>query len=156
MSDALPATLLPTGLTQPEAEFVWNVEVLGLPVRKAASLAGLPPGSMAAPHLQQARELLKREVRGSMAITKEDVLFGIREAIDRARILADPETEIKGWTQVSKMMGFDAPAKVDVNITSSIEVLKGHVRGMSDADLAKALGADHIIDADFYEVGSEK
>jgi hypothetical protein len=154
MNDLSPVER-PSGLTQEEAEFVWNVEVLGLPVRKAASMAGLPPGNVSKPHLMQARELLKREMRASMQLTKEDVVYGVREAIDRARLLADPETEIKGWAQISKMLGYDAPQKVEHNITASIEVLKGHVRSMSDAALAQLVNASDVIDADFYEVGGD-
>lgn len=155
MTDQLPTQAL-AGLTQEEAEFAYNCEVLGLPVRKAAQLAGLAPGSLCKPHVQQARELLKREVRGQMAITKEDVLFGVRDAIDRARILADPETEIKGWAQISKMLGYDAPQKVDVNVTASIEVLKQHVKSLPEAQLAKLIGAEDIIDADFYDVSASQ
>ena len=34
--------VLPTGLTSEEVNFVYNVEVLGLPARKAATMAGMP------------------------------------------------------------------------------------------------------------------
>src|SRR5690606_38125020 len=92
VSDRLPTAVelagIPSmnGLTAEEAQFVYNCEVLGLPVRKAASMAGMPPTMVAKPHLQQARELLKRELRGAVNITKDDVVFGMREAIARARI----------------------------------------------------------------------
>ena len=140
------------GLTAEEAQFVYNCEVLGLPVKAAAVQAGMPPTMISRPHIQQARELLKREIRGNLAITKEDVVFGITEAIHRARILAEPMTEIVGWEKVAKLLGYNEPQKIDVNITSSIDALKGHVRGMSDADLARVVGASDVIDADFYEV----
>ena len=65
-----------SALTAEEAQFVYGAEVLGLPVKAAARMAGLPLGMVSKPHLQQARELLKREVRGAMNITKEDVVFG--------------------------------------------------------------------------------
>lgn len=147
-------TKLPTGLTGPEAEYVYNMEVLGLPNRKAASLAGLDLGQTYKPHLLQARELMKRELRGHMQITKEDVVFGIREAVGRAQILSEPMTEIVGWEKIGKLLGYDAPQKVDINITASIEVLQQHVKGMSDAELVKLLGAGGVIDGEFYEVGN--
>jgi hypothetical protein len=149
MNDLSPAV---AHLTQEEAEFVYNVEVIGLPARKAAEMAGMSPAKIAAPHLVQARETLKKEMRGHLRITKEDVVDGYLGAIDRARLLAEPITEIAGWKEVAKILGHDAPAKVDVNITASIEVLRGHVRNMDDAALAKLLGAGDIIDGDFYEV----
>lgn len=143
-----------SGLNAEEAQFVFNCEVLGLPVRKAASMAGLPVTMVSKPHLQQARELLKREIRGVVNITKEDVVFGMREAIDRARILAEPATEIIGWKEIAKLLGYDSPQKIDVNITASIEVMKSYVRTMDDTALAELLGARGVIDGDFYRLGS--
>lgn len=151
MSEQLPIAL-PAGLTQEEAEFVYNLEVLGLPVKKAASLAGVSYGLVTKAHITQARELLKRELRGALAISKDDVVFGIREAVDRARLMGEPMTEIVGWEKIAKLLGYDAPQKVDINITASIDVLKAHARSMSDGELAKLAGAGGIIDADFYEV----
>lgn len=151
MPEALPLA----GLTQAEAEFVWNIEILGLPARKASQLAGMPYASMCKPHIVQARELAKRELRGSMQITKEDIVWHMTEAINRARLLGEPMTEIVGWEKVAKLLGFDAPQKIDVNITASIEALRANVRTMSDADLARVAQADGIIDADFYEAGAQ-
>lgn len=145
---------LPSNLTQDEVEFIYNVEVLGLPARKAATMAGMSVGKIIAPHIQQARETVKRELRGVLAITKEDVVHGIREAVDRAKVLNEPGTEIMGWQAIAKLLGYDAPTKVDVNITASIDVMQTQVRSMDDAALAKLVGAQNIIDADFYDLGN--
>lgn len=150
------AGLLPTGLTNEEAEFVYSVEILGLPVRKAASMAGVPIALACKPHIIQAREIARRELRGSMQLTKEDVSYGIQDAIGRAKILGEPMTEIVGWEKLAKLHGFDAPTRVDINLTASVEVLQANVRSMSDSELVKALGANGIIDGEFYEVGKDK
>lgn len=149
-------TLLPSGLTQAEAEFVWNLEGLGLPARRAASLAGVPYGLLCKPQIVQAREALKTAMRASMGITRDDVLHGIKDAIGRAQIMGEPATEIMGWEKIAKIAGLDAPQKIDVNITASVAVLKGHVRALSDAELARLVGsgAKNVIDADFYPVDS--
>lgn len=154
MSDDVSLSQIPSlsALSAEEAQFVYGAEVLGLPVKAAARMAGLPLGMVSKPHLQQARELLKREVRGAMNITKEDVVFGYRDAIDRARIINEPATEIAGWREISKLLGYDTPQKIDINITQSIEVLKEHARGLDDAELARIVGARDIIDTDFYEL----
>jgi hypothetical protein len=160
MSDEKPALalagLVPAGLTNEESEFVYNVEVLGLPVRKAASMAGLPIGSSTKPHIAQAREVMRREIRGSLQVTKEDVTYGIQEAIGRAKILGEPMVEIVGWEKLAKLHGLDAPTKIDINLNASIEVLEGNIRSMSNADLVKALGADSVIDGEFYEIGKDR
>lgn len=140
-----------TGLTNEEAEFVYSVEVLGLPVRKAAQLANMSLGSIGKPHIAQAREVTKRQIRGSMQITREDITFRMLEAIDRARILGEPMTEIVGLDKVAKLNGLDAPQRVDINLRASIEVVQANVRSLSDTELVELLGAGDVIDAEFYE-----
>jgi hypothetical protein len=142
-----------SGLASEEANFVYNVEVLGLPVKKAASMAGMPLGRLNAPHIIQAREITKRELRGALAITKEDVVFGMTDAIGRARLLAEPLTEIVGWEKVAKILGLAEPQKIDINISASLEVQQKQVKGMTDQELVQMLGAEGIIDAEFYDVG---
>lgn len=142
-----------TELSAEEAQFVYLSTVLQLPLRKAAEMAGLPPNMVSKPHLQQAREMLKREMRGSLP-TKEDVAHGMLEAIDRARVLSEPATEIIGWEKVAKLLGYDAPQKIDINITASLQALRQHIGQFDDAQLAEIVGANGVIDGDFYRVES--
>lgn len=151
-ADADFSKLMPVGLTEDEVNFVYNVEILGLPARKAASMAGMPPGKIAAPHIIQSRELAKRALRGVLQITREDVVHGYMEAVGMAKQLADPLTMIVGWEKTAKLLGLEAPQRVDINVTASVEVAQTRVKTMSDAELAQALGADRVIDAEFYEV----
>lgn len=159
MADQQPNAMALAGLpavatlTQEESEFVYNVEYLGLPVKKALSLSGMPPTMISKPHIIQAREMVKRELRGALMITKEDIVHGMHEAVGRARLLGEPMTELVGWEKIAKILGHDAPQRIDINVVQSIEVLKGQVKHMSDADLARLVGDTGIIDADFYEVG---
>lgn len=143
--------VLPSGMTPEEVNFLYNVEILDLPARKAASMAGMPLSRICAPHIIQARELVKREVRGMMAVTKEDVVFGMQEAIHRAKMFGEPMTEIVGWEKIAKILGHDAPRKIDLNISASVEVLKDNVKSMTDEELVRQLGAGDIIDAEFYD-----
>ena len=82
-----------------------NTEVLNLPVRTAARMAGMSIAKIAAPHIIQAREVAKKALQGHMAITKEDIVHGYKEAIDMAKILAEPMTMIVGWEKVAKILG---------------------------------------------------
>lgn len=147
-----PLAVLPPGLTNEEAEFIFNVEVLDLPTKKAAQLAGLPYAATQGAHIKQARELVRADMRGNLNVTREDVTFGLKEAISRARMLSEPMTEIAGWDRLMKLHGLDAPQKLDINLTSSVEALRGVARNMSDADLARLVGTSDVIDAVFYEV----
>lgn len=152
MSDVTDLTAkLPPGLTDEEANFIYNVEVLGLPVVKAAAMAGMPRSRVVAPHIIQAREIVKRELRGAMQITREDVVAGYQDAIQMAKLVADPQAMIAGWKETAKILGLDAPARVDINLKASIEVQEQQIRTMSTTELLRRLGADDIVDAEFYE-----
>ena len=51
------------------------------------------------------QHLLAEEVE----ITRADVITGIRGAIDRAKLQAEPATEIAGWREIGKILGHYAP-----------------------------------------------
>jgi len=146
-------TTQPSTLTGPQANFVYNAEVLDMPVKAAAAEAGMPLHQVADPSVISARFALRKELQGRLDLTKEDVLFGIKEAIRDARILQDPMAQIKGFEAISKMLGFDAPKEVKVTIDGTIDVVKKNISKMPDSDLIKLLGADNIIDGDFHEIG---
>lgn len=63
MSDDVSLSQIPSlsALSAEEAQFVYGAEVLGLPVKAAARMAGLPLGMVSKPHLQQAREQQQRQ-----------------------------------------------------------------------------------------------
>lgn len=147
--------IIPQGLTAEEANFIYNTEVLNLPARTAARMAGMAPSKIVAPHIIQAREQAKKALQGHLAITKEDIVHGYKEAVDMARILAEPLTMITGWEKIAKILGHDQPQRVDININASIEVQKNVIKALSDEELVRQLGADHVIDAEFYVHGQE-
>ena len=163
MSETLPApprksseiaSVLPPGLTQEEADFVYNVEVLRMPARAAARMANAKPGIVCAPHIIQARQLVKDAMRGPMVVTRDDVTEGYREAIDMARVMAEPEVMLKGWQAMAKLHGLEEASKVDINLNASVEVASKLVRTMSTEDLVAQLGASDLIDAEFYPVAT--
>lgn len=145
-------------LADDEANFVYNVEVLELPTKKAAELAGMDAHKIYAAHVKQAREIVRSELNSRVNITKEDVIRGMAEAVNRARLLGEPMTEIIGWEKIAKIMGYEQPQKHEVNLTASINALQSTMRTLSDGELSKLVHADNVIDAEFYLVqanGSE-
>ena len=114
-------------------------------------MADMPIARMTAPHILQARELTKRELRGAMAITKDDVVHGMHEATMQAKMMGDALTTLIGWEKLAKILGYDQPVKIDINVSASLEVQQKLVKEMTDEELVKMLGADNIIDGEFYE-----
>jgi hypothetical protein len=141
-------------LADDEANFVYNVEILNLPTKKAADLAGMEAHKIYAPHVKQAREVVRAELNSRVNISKDDVVRGMRDAIGRAQILGEPMTEIVGWEKIAKLLGYEAPQKHDVNVTATIEALQGNLKSLPDSELSKLVNASDIIDVEFYVVGS--
>lgn len=140
------------GLTNEEASYVYNVEVLGLPVKKAALMAGMPINLVSKPIIQQARTQLRKQVRGDLLLTREDIVHGMMDAVGRAKLFGEPATEIIGLKEVARLMGFDQPQKIDVNVKATIEVMMQQARGMSLEELMVGVpGAGEVLDVEFYE-----
>lgn len=148
----VPTHVLPPGLTQAEAEFVYNTEILGMPVKPAARIAGITLAKAMEAHITQARDIVKNQVRGAAAVTREDVLHGLLDARHRAQLLDRPEVEVMVWDRIIKMEGYDAPKKIDVQVNSTVQVVKASMKTMSDEELLQLAGAQDVIDVDFYEV----
>lgn len=143
----------PSSLTGPQANFVYNTEVLDMPVKAAAAEAGMPMTHVSNPSVMSARLALRKELQGRLDVTKEDIIYGIKEAIKDAKLLQDPIAQIKGFEVLNKMFGFDAPKEVKITVDGTIDIVKKNISKMPDADLIKLLGADGIIDGDFHEIG---
>lgn len=146
----LPVSLIGNHLTSEESNFVYNLEILGMPARLAAVQAGVKVGLALAPHIIQARENVRRAVRDTTQITKEDVVAGLKDAIYDAKLYADPMAQIKGWSELANLLGFNKPEAIEININTTIDVVRKQVKNLSDEALIKQLGADTVIDGEFY------
>lgn len=142
-------------LSQAEAEFAHNIEVRGMSVEVAAEQANLPvTGKKAAQDdaIAAQRAQLRDMMRARTHITKEDVIEGFRTAIDQAVLITDPMAQIAGWREIGKMLGYDAPTEVHITLSTDSNALKKQIKSMSDDKLVELLGAEDVIDGDFYEV----
>lgn len=148
------ASAIVPALSEQEQQFVYNIEVLGLSVKRAAELAGIsdPYGASNRREIADARARLRAEVQKRAEITKEDVVHGIKDAIDQAKVLSDPTAQIIGWREIAKMLGYDAPREVKITISADIRGMRKQIAQLDDAALVQMLDATDVIDADFYEV----
>jgi hypothetical protein len=93
-------------------------------------------------HLTAARQ----ELEEITTIKRLDVLNIFLEAINMARIQADPANMIGGAREIAKMMGYNEPEKKVVEFTGDDNVLKSKIRQMSDEDLYElAYGKAKVI-----------
>lgn len=142
------------GLDEAEQALLYHVEVLRLPVKRAAEVAGVSNGYevMQRPHVVAARERLRVALRERVEITREDVIAGLKKAIDQAEILADPTAQIAGWREIAKLLGYDKTPNVNIHIQGSLEQIRQQYRQMPLDQLMAEAGMDGVIDADFVKV----
>jgi phage terminase small subunit len=141
-------------LTPQEEKFLHHLEVLGVPQTRAAELSGIsnPATVLQRPDVAIRRQQMRDAVRARVQITKDDVISGLKEAIDHAKLTDEPMAQIAGWREIAKMLGYDAPKQVNVTITGDVKQVRKQISTLTDAELLESLGAEDVIDADFYEI----
>ena len=96
------------------------------------------------------------EFARASAITKKKVIDGMIEAIEMAKIQADPLTMISGWREVGKICGFYAPSRAEITLSVNAMHMQNRLATMSDEELLRLTGEDaDALDAEFREVTNE-
>ena len=138
-------------LTDEQKEFVRFVAVDNLPPVTAARMTGTNQYKVKAhrwkkkPAVMQAIAIARAEFAEANKMTKQKVMEGFAEAIDMARMRADPLAMISGWREVGKMCGFYEPTKTEIQISVNGQVQIDHLNALGDAELLKL--ADESIES---------
>ena len=143
-------------LTEAEQMFLYQLEVVGLPAVRAAEIAGVsaPYALLKKPHIVAGREQYRAAVRGRTDFTRDDIIAGMKVAIDQANVLGDPMAQIAGWREIAKIKGFDKTPNININLSGTEEQVMKQVRALSTSELVKMSGGD-VLDGDFYRVGND-
>ena len=143
-------------LSEQRVKFV-EARASGLTAKDSMAVAGMKPHDGTANALEKhpaVKELLKAEQRKNaymLGLTREQVLQGMMDAIDQAKLLSDPLTQIAGWREVAKICGFYAPEVKKVELSGSGKQVIDRLRSLSDEELLQIAEGD-VIDAEFEEV----
>lgn len=144
-------------LDEAEQQLLYNVEVLGLSIRRAGAMAGVadPNKVLQRTDVAAAREKLRSALKERVNITREDVVAGLKGAVDQAVIYGDTMAQIAGWREIAKILGYDKTPNVNVHIQGTLDQVQRQMRGMTVDELLKASGQTDLVDADFYRVDSD-
>lgn len=133
----------PSVLTEQQEEYVEGV-LDGKAKSQAALDAGYSHGSQS--HRLDRNELVqsalaerREELSSATQITRAGVLNGILDAIEMARVMADPTAMLAGYRDISKMMGYNAPEVKKVEISDASNTLARKIKSMSDEDLLNVI-----------------
>lgn len=112
--------------------------------------------------LIEEREEVKRAIAEGFAenrrrfeVTREDVIGGIKEGIEVAKLTDDAGNMIKGWSEIAKICGLVAPERKEVVINTELPLLPQQLQTLPDALLLRMIGKTReleVIDGDFDTV----
>ena len=114
-------------------------------IQSASLRAGYSDGGTVAyrlvkmPNVLALKAKFEAQWEASGGITRQKVMDGMLEAIDMARMEADPTAMIAGWREIGKICGYYAPVehKVKVDVTGNVIVNK--LNSLSDAELLQII-----------------
>ena len=91
--------------------------------------------------LEYARKLRAKNEQ-MMDMSRKRVMDGFIEAIEQAKLMSEPMSQISGWREIAKMCGYYAPEvkKIDINISS--QRVLSQLETLSDADLLELIEKD--------------
>lgn len=92
----------------------------------------------------------KAKYEEAAQMTRQRVMDGLLEAVEMAKLMAEPATMVSGWREIGKMCGYFEPKKVDINVNVAGNVIHQRLNQLSDAELLKIIqeqGAEPLLDA---------
>ena len=138
-----------SALTQTNLDFI-DGKLSGLTDAAAAAAAGASSGGAMANSQRVKDEIARARAQISEITTLQrlDVISGIMEAIDYARMIADPGAMIKGWTEIAKILGYYAPEIKKIEVTHSQGKIRSKYEAMSDEELL-AIAEGRVVEGEF-------
>lgn len=133
-------------VTEKQQTFV-NAKMLGMNDNQAAVAAGsrdayaLTNSSTIKEQLAAAR----RWLTDTTQIKRLDVVEGLLDGIEMARMMGDPGNVIKGWVEVGKLLGHYAPEVKRIELTATQGRLRAKFEALSDEELL-AIQEGRVID----------
>lgn len=136
----MPATAT---LTAKQAKFVSEYLVDGNGTRAAVAAGYGRAGArttasrtLANAGVQRALQARQRADATRLSLSREAALQGLLGAIATAREKGDAAAMISGWVAISRLMGFNAPERRQVEVTTATAKAElGRLEALSDAEL---------------------
>ena len=105
------------------------------------------------PHIKQAIALAQAEYAVASRVTKSEVIEGLKDAAERAKILDDTSSLVAAWREIGKMCGFYEPVKHEVSISVNGKVTLEKMAAMKDEELLALLDDDpNVLEGEFKQL----
>lgn len=152
----IPKMIAPElGLTEKQRSFALHIAD-GKSLQLAAKLAGYSvdkngkTGGAAVyrtldkPEVQALIQIRRAQAEKMMDVSRKKVLDGFLEAIEQAKTMAEPMTQIVGWREIGKMCGYYAPETKNINVNVSAQRVLSQFETLSDADLLEVIESSAV------------
>ena len=105
-------------------------------------------------HLLIGRHMRREEYAAASRVSKKRVVDGMLEAIEAAKLKADPAVMVAGWKEIGRLCGHYEPTKTQIEVSVNGQVMLQKMTAMSDEELLR-LASEDAVDADVIEAGDE-
>lgn len=119
----------------------------GESITSASARAGYGDGATFAyrmvrmPNVLALYEKEKAAYEASVGMTRKRVMEGLLEAVELAKLMAEPAAMVSGWREIGKMCGYYEPVKKTIDVTLNGNVVLDRLEKLSDAELLKLIQA---------------
>jgi phage terminase small subunit len=111
---------------------------------------------MKMPKIRESLQYLQRKHEKAAGVSRKQVMDGMLEAIEMAKIQGDPSVMVNGWREIGRMCGFYAAEKKVVEINISAKRAIDKLETLTDAQLMELIAEDtQAIEGVFSEVLEE-
>jgi phage terminase small subunit len=76
-------------------------------------------------------------VAEELEITRQEVMRGLLEAVEIARLQAEPAALVKAWSEIARICGYYQPERKQVEVSLSAKRVIDQLETMSDAELLR-------------------
>lgn len=91
------------------------------------------------PNILALKNKYAEEYRAATHLKKKDVIQGIKDAIDMAKLMSEPQSMISGWREIGKLLGYYEPKKVDLTVSVNGTIQVERMNKMTDAELLEII-----------------
>ena len=143
-------------LTAQQEAFVRHYVDGGMSLSGAARKAGYTNGTMLmkSDAVRRAVEMRREEYAAASRVSKKRVVDGMLEAIEAAKLKADPAVMVAGWKEIGRLCGHYEPTKTQIEVSVNGQVMLQKMTAMSDEELLR-LASEDATDADVIEAADE-
>ena len=94
------------------------------------------------PSILRVYQVEKAAYEQASQMTRKKVMDGLLEAVEMAKLMAEPATMVSGWREIGRMCGYYEPVKHTLDNNIKGDVTLRQLNSMSDAELLKALHSE--------------